>query len=395
MEVVDAHQHVGSLINVMGGAPEGGGATISIEEEQKNRVRRLKQSGIDRAVIQPAHGYLKPNGHQGHHAGQRRHRRVSQAEPGVFPHRSGYRRAYSRRAQPGGDRPGEARAGLERTELAPPIQGCFIDNKWMRPILRRMADLDLVPFVHTNAESGLEAPWRLQVLAQEFLQLTFVALDAFFTHGMTNQLLNTADHTPNIIWDAGGPTSMSIDEWVSHHGSESVTFSIGPGYADRGTPKRPPLLDSILESSMSEVDKGNNLRRLFGMPLESCQAHRLLNTLKGVRSEGISQYASARYKQGRRSGPMGRGDGLRRRQRLGKLLHSLCGLDSGRRAHIAGDAEHLDRSGIPHEPHDDGIYCLGAPEVLQGALRPGYGESSQGPHREKVQRALGGPRPPG
>ena len=63
MEVMDAHQHVGSLVNVIGGAPEGsGGAPISLEEEQKNRVRRLKQSGIDRAVIQPAHGYLKPDG---------------------------------------------------------------------------------------------------------------------------------------------------------------------------------------------------------------------------------------------------------------------------------------------------------------------------------------------
>ena len=273
MEVLDAHQHVGSLINVMGGAPEASGAAISMEEEQKNRVRRLKQSGIDKAVIQPAHGYLKPDGIKDTMRVNDDIAAYRKLNPEFFPIALGtVEPTHGERSLEEIDRV-KHELGLSGLSWHHRFQGCFIDNKWMRPILRRMADLDLVAFVHTNAESGLEAPWRLQVLALEFPELTFVALDAFFTHGMTNQLLNTADRTPNIIWDAGGPTSMSIDEWVSHHGSESLTFSIGPGYADRGTPKRPPLLDSILESSMSEADKanilGNNLRRLFRMPLEA------------------------------------------------------------------------------------------------------------------------------
>ena len=88
------------------------------------------------------------------------------------------------------------------------FQGCFIDNKWMWPILRRVADLKLVPFVHASAESNLESPWRLQRLALEFPEITFVALDAFFSYERTQEVMHLAERTPNIIWDAGAVQNL-------------------------------------------------------------------------------------------------------------------------------------------------------------------------------------------
>ena len=110
---------------------------------------------------------------------------------------------------------------------------------------------------------------RAEVMAQEFPDMNFLALDAFFTHGGTQYLEYLAELTPNVVWDVGGPTRISIDNWVKNHGSRNITFAVGPSYADRPNPKRPQILDEILEAPISDEDKGNilhgNIRRVFGL----------------------------------------------------------------------------------------------------------------------------------
>ena len=61
VEVVDAHQHLGSLSNAMGhyGGRE---VEVSLEDDSRTRAEGLEAVGIDWAVIQPSHGYLKPEG---------------------------------------------------------------------------------------------------------------------------------------------------------------------------------------------------------------------------------------------------------------------------------------------------------------------------------------------
>jgi hypothetical protein len=49
----------------------------------------------------------------------------------------------------------------------------------MWPFLERLAEHGGLAFVHIVADSAFEAPWRLEMLADAFPNLTFVALDAF------------------------------------------------------------------------------------------------------------------------------------------------------------------------------------------------------------------------
>ena len=272
MEVVDAHQHVGDLSNALGDREERE-VTVSPEEEMRNRVRGMAETGVDWAVIQPSHGYLKSEGIKDTMRANDGMAEYRRRDPARFPIALGtVEPLHGERSLEEIDRV-KQELGLNGLSWHHRFQGCFIDNKWMRPILRRMADLKLVPFVHTNAESGLEAHWRLQKLARQFPELTFLALDAFFTHERSTQLMDTADQSPNVLWDLGGPASyIPVETWVRRHGSQNLTFSRGAGYSSTGPAKRPRLLDAILESNLKEEDKANilgrNVRRLFGMPLE-------------------------------------------------------------------------------------------------------------------------------
>ncbi len=121
----------------------------------------------------------------------------------------------------------------------------------------------------------MEAPWRLQVLAQEFPQLTFIALDAFFSYEQSLEALHLAERTPNILWDVGGPMGWpSIEAWAKRNGSDKFTFSTGQSYASTrtGGGGRSGLLETILRSSLSEEDKASilsrNVRRAFKLPPE-------------------------------------------------------------------------------------------------------------------------------
>jgi hypothetical protein len=141
----------------------------------------------------------------------------------------------------------------------------------MRPYLRRMSERGLVPGVHTNAESKLEAPWQLQKLAFEFPELTFVAYDAFFSYEQTTETLFLAEHTPNIVWDLGGPFGASlfylIEPVIQALGAERFCFSADMSYVASMKPGPPPLLLAIEASALPEADKalllGGSIERLF------------------------------------------------------------------------------------------------------------------------------------
>ena len=93
--------------------------------------------------------------------------------------------------------------GLDGLSWHPRLQGVFLDNPWMRPYLKRMSELGLVPILHCNAESKMEASWRLQKLAFEFPELTFLAFDSFWSYERSMETLHLAAHTPNVLWDTG------------------------------------------------------------------------------------------------------------------------------------------------------------------------------------------------
>ncbi|HXC40916.1 MAG TPA: amidohydrolase family protein [Burkholderiales bacterium] len=266
MEIVDAHQHLGSIDHCLSHF----GETRAEPPDGEDAVRRssaLGAAGIDWAVIQPSHGYLLPDGIKDTMRINNRMAAYRNLDPQRF------------RAVVGTVEPRSGERALDeitraKTELALDglswhhrFQGCYIDSQWMWPILRRMSELDMVAVFHTNAESSLEAPWRLQRLAKEFPQMNFVAHDGLWTYERAVHILSTAHETPNVIWDLGGPASyVPIEKWVELNGSTTACFSANFSYTGSAAHK-PQLLDLIENAKIAAEDKANilgkNLSRVF------------------------------------------------------------------------------------------------------------------------------------
>jgi uncharacterized protein len=244
--IVDAHHHVGDLSDSLSYDGRDAGPEPSVEDDAARRTATMRVN--DRMARLQA---LAPD----------RFRAVGTTEP-----------LHGQRGVEEIDRVHEV--GLRGLAWHHRFQCCYIDSRWMWPTLRRMAELRLVPMVHTNAESSLEANWRLQRLALDFPELTFIAMDAFWTYERARHVLMTAGDTPNIVWDLGGPVSyVSVDEWVERNGSTTLCFSGGGSYSSGGPIAPPTLLAQIERAGISDVDKANipgaNVARMFGAPTVS------------------------------------------------------------------------------------------------------------------------------
>ena len=269
MEIIDAHQHIGDLGSAMGDFQVFDKKGAGLEEDLRLRVKLMKELDISWAVVQPAHGYLKPDGIKDTMRVNDSVAAFRKMDPQHFPIAMGtVEPMHGERSMPEIDRC-KFELKLDGLSWHHRFQGCFIDNKWMRPILRRMAELTMVPFIHTLPQEELEAPWRVEKLAREFPELTFVALDAFSLYEGRLLAFHITEKTPNILWDLSGLHSwVSLETWIKNNGhADRFVFSAEATYAATTTGRRPPLLDHILECGLSDADKANilgkNIRRLF------------------------------------------------------------------------------------------------------------------------------------
>ena len=268
MELVDAHQHVGSLADALPPSDQPIGQDLPVEADAARRIKLMDAAGISWAVLQPSHGYLRPDG--------------IKDTMRVNDRMAGYRRQAPKRFRAilGTVEPlhGERSIGeIERCKAELKLDGlswhhrfsgCFIDSMWMWPILRRMAELQMVPLIHVNVDSSIEAHWRLQRLAREFPQLTFLALDGLWSYERASHVMETASGTPNVIWDIGGPANyISIEAWVKKNGADTICFSADLAYASDVTHK-PRLQEQIERARVPDSVKakilGGNMQRLFG-----------------------------------------------------------------------------------------------------------------------------------
>ena len=271
MLIVDCHMHIGDLSAALAdGASHA--LTMSVEEERAQRVVRLVDSGADWAIIQPAHSYLRPDGIKDTMRVNDGMAEYRAGDPEHFPVALGtVEPLHGERSLEEIDRC-KHELGLDGLSWHPRLQGVFLDNPWMRPYLKRMSELGLVPILHCNAESKMEASWRLQKLAFEFPEMTFLAFDSFWSYERSMETLHLAAHTPNVLWDTGGPLGFHmIERFVQEHGSEKFTYSGEAAYASqpvRGGGGKPRILQQILDANISDQDKANilggNAARLFG-----------------------------------------------------------------------------------------------------------------------------------
>lgn len=266
--IFDVHHH-------FGGASFGGQASGSwnIDEDCAARTRSMDHFGYRFAGLMPSLQYPRPNGHadtqqinnlMAEYRGRHRDRfpiAMGTVEP-LFGVENGV-------------------AEIERlaTELKLDavvwhhrFQGCALVHSTMGPFLRKLAEHRLPAFVHIIAESGLEAPWGLEILAEQHPDVTFVALDAFSSGTNFRFLLGIAKRCPNVLVETAGlgGHGRPITDFVERFGSERVIFGTDlylnpPSYYHSNS-----LYQVIEAPSLTDQDKRNilweNARKLFKLP---------------------------------------------------------------------------------------------------------------------------------
>jgi len=262
MEIFDIHHHLGSLTG--GSLQEGDGWQ---ERDYANRVRIMDANGVTSAAILAATGYIQADGIKDTMRSNDVVAAYRRRDPKRFPVACGIVEPLHGARSLGELERMKHELQLDGVVWHSRFQGVAVDHQLMRPLLKKVAELGLVPLIHTNAESNLEAVWRLERLAVEFPELTFVSMDALTTNTNSQLALDIAKRTKNILFDTAhvrGPAY--VKNFVEAVGSErlifgSLFYSTPPSYEHCAT------LEEIKEVKISDQDKANilalNAKRLF------------------------------------------------------------------------------------------------------------------------------------
>ena len=262
MEILDIHHHLGSLT---GGSLQSEAGWE--DRDYTSRVRIMDANGVTMAAILAATGYIQADGIKDTMRCNDTVAVYRRRDPKRFPVACGIvEPLHGKRSL----------AELERIKNELKLdgvvwhnrfQGVAVDHTLMRPLLKKVSELGLVPLIHTNAESNMEAVWRLERLAQEFPELTLVSLDALTTNVNSELALDIAKRTPNILFDtAHARGARYLRKFVETVGSHRLLFG-SLFYSYPASYEHCAILDEIKEAKLSDEDLANvlalNTKRLF------------------------------------------------------------------------------------------------------------------------------------
>jgi uncharacterized protein len=262
MEIFDIHHHLGSLI----------GGSLQDEEgwqdrDYANRVRIMQANGVTMSAILAATGYIQADGIKDTMRSNDTVAAYRKRDPNRFPVACGtVEPLHGARSLDELERI-KHELHLEGVVWHNRFQGVAIDHQLMRPLLKKVGQLGLVPLVHTNAESNMEAVWRLERLALEFPEITFLAMDALTTNVNSQLTLDIAKRTPNILFDTAHVRSSAyVRQFVETAGSHRLVFG-SLFYSHPASYERCATLQEVKEARISEQDLANilwrNARKLF------------------------------------------------------------------------------------------------------------------------------------
>jgi predicted TIM-barrel fold metal-dependent hydrolase len=262
MEVFDIHHHLGSLT---GGSLQEGDDWQ--EHDYSNRVRIMDANGVSAAAILAATGYIQADGIKDTMRCNDVVAAYRKRDPKRFPVACGIvEPLHGVRSLEELERM-KHELRLDGVVWHSRFQGVAVDHQLMRPLLRKVSELGLVPLIHTNAESNLEAVWRLERLALEFPELTFVSMDALTTNANSQLALDIAKRTKNIIFDTAhvrGPAY--VRNFVEAVGSHRLIFG-SLFYSRPASYEHCATLGEIKAAQITDQDMANilalNAKRLF------------------------------------------------------------------------------------------------------------------------------------
>ena len=265
MEIFDVHHHVVTSYR---------DNDARWQEEFRTRVEVMEGNGIDMAVLLPSSGYAKAEGIKDTMRVNDAMVEYRQQDPKRFPVAFGtVEPDHGARALEEVDR--IHALGLQGVCWHHFLSGAYIDSPVTQNFVRRMGELGLIPFVHINAENPLEAPWRLENLAREFPDITFVGLDGFSSHDQGQMVLSMLKHTPNILLDTALlKVPGFLREACETVGSQRILFgsnqySMPVMYRQSPRPRWSDVLELVRNAPIGEADRDNilglNAKRLFNL----------------------------------------------------------------------------------------------------------------------------------
>jgi predicted TIM-barrel fold metal-dependent hydrolase len=263
----DIHHHVGSL-DIVAGVSKGQVPTL--EDDIARRLAYMDANNISSAMLMPSNGYAAPDGIQATRRANDYVARYRDSCPARFP------------AAVGTVSPLDGDGALDEidrcvNELGMKgivwhhrFQGTAIDHPMMDKFLQRLQEHALPAFIHLIADSSLESPWRLEILADRFPAVQFVALDGFSSPDHAHWMPYLAERHPNIIFDTGVMVSVShlIEIFVRRVGAHRLLlgtdFYSFPKLFNTAFP-----LNEILESDLTDDEcrtiLSGNARRLLSL----------------------------------------------------------------------------------------------------------------------------------
>jgi len=254
MEIFDIHHHLGSLTG--GSLQEGDGWQ---DRDYNNRVRIMEANGVTMSAILAATGYIQADGIKDTMRSNDTVAAYRKRDPKRFPVACGIvEPLHGTRSLAELERI-KHELHLEGVVWHNRFQGVAIDHQLMRPLMKKVSELKLVPVVHTNAESNTEGVWRLERLALEFPETTFVALDALTTNVNSQLVLEIAKRTPNILFDTAHVRSPGyVRQFVETVGSQRLVFG-SLFYSHPASYEHCSTLEEVKRAQISDQDMTNIL----------------------------------------------------------------------------------------------------------------------------------------
>ncbi|MGN6770419.1 MAG: amidohydrolase family protein [Rhizobiaceae bacterium] len=264
--IFDLHHHVGTLEMVADqGAKRAAGGP---EEDIRIRLEFMDAHGIEQALLMPANGYPAPDGLADTIRINTAMADYRNRHPDRFP------------AALGTVSPLEGDGALDEIDRCIEVlgmrgivwhhrfQGSAIDHPRMQLLLEHVQHHKVPAFIHIIADSNLESPWKLEMTADRFPELTFVALDGFSSPDHAHWMPYLASKHPNIVFDTGVmiPVSHMLENFVAKVGAERLLLGTD-FYSSPKLFSHPFPVYEILHSDLSDAQcaaiLGDNARRLL------------------------------------------------------------------------------------------------------------------------------------
>ncbi len=279
LTVVDVHHHVGTLAahdsreaRYTGLAGPPGDGAHGAEVELAMRLDEMDALGVDQAVVIPSHSYLRPRGALDTMAVNDAIAAYRDRMPDRFPAALGIVEPMHGDASLDELVRIKDELGLVGVSFHVRFQGCSTDSPLVWKLVHRMAELDLVPFVHAVGYVPDEAIWRQARLARSIPDTPVVVLDTFSTSESARQTLQVAEDTPNLVFDTGMTDEFSrVRMLVDAIGPERVLFGTDnySKFTPAPLPTRHGVLEGLAASDLSVDAKrailGANASRLLGL----------------------------------------------------------------------------------------------------------------------------------